>query len=145
MSPFRTWICLLALIGLAACAPTAALSPTPADTVMIRYHTSGGIAGTDDTWLIYTSGRVEHTGRSSSPVQKLSASHLAALTAAVSSPDVAALKESYVPTDTCCDRYLYEITLIHDGKTQTVRTLDATPDEPPALTGLRVAIEAALR
>jgi hypothetical protein len=145
MATFRTWLCLLALIGLAACAPTATSAPTPEDTVMIRYHVSGGIAGTDDTWLIYTSGRVEHTGRSPSPVQKVSASHLAALTAAVRSPEVAALQESYVPTDTCCDRYLYEITLTHDGQTQTVRTLDATPDEPPALAGLRVAIEAALR
>jgi hypothetical protein len=165
MSTLYKWICLLTLLGLAACAPAAATPATApgateapqanptsavsatsaAEAELIRYHVSGGIAGLDDTWVIYTSGRVQHTGRSPSGVEKLSASHLTALTAAVRSPEVAALKESYVPTNTCCDRFLYEITLTRDGQTQTLRTLDAAPDEPPALTNLRIAIEAALR
>jgi hypothetical protein len=162
MPTLRRWIYLLALIGLAACAPVAdptVAPPTPtaapvatpapaspaAETVLIRYHRSGGIAATDDTWLIYTSGRVEYTGRGQGHALQLGASQLAALAAAARSPEVAALNESYVPTDTCCDRFLHEITLTLDGQTKTVRTLDAAPDEPPALTNLLAAIEAAVK
>ncbi len=84
MSALRKWIYLLVLIGLAACAPAATQSPatpalpattaTPGDTLFIRYHRSGGIAGVDETWLIYADGRVEHTGRSSGHPLQLSAS-----------------------------------------------------------------------
>jgi len=104
MSTLRKWIYVLALIWLAACAPAATPSPatptalptpaTPGDTLQIRYHRSGGIAGVDETWLIYASGRVEHTGRGTGHPLQLSASQLAALTAAANAPEVAALKES---------------------------------------------------
>ncbi len=146
MSTLRKWIFLLAMVGLAACAPAATQSPAtptvppthtlPGDSLFIRYHRSGGIAGVDETWLIYTSGRVEHSGRGFGHPVQLSASQLASLTAAAQSPEVAALKDSYVPADTCCDRFLHEIALTLDGQTKTVRTLDAAPDEPPALTNL---------
>ncbi len=79
MLSLQRCICVLALIGLAACAPGAVKSPTatpaaprptpaqvtpmPANTVFIRYHRSGGIAGVDDTWLFYGDGRVEYSGR----------------------------------------------------------------------------------
>ncbi len=161
MSVLQKWIFILALIGLAACAPVATPSPTtptvtpasalPGDTVFIRYHRSGGIAGMDDTWLIYTSGLVEHSGRSSGHPLQLTASQLASLTAAAQSPEVAALKDSYVPADTCCDRFLHEITittgaqLTLGGQTKTVRTLDGAPDEPPALTNLLNVLNTVLK
>ena len=154
MSTLRKWIYLLVLIGLAACAPatqspaTPTLPATPvisADTVLIRYHRSGGIAGVDETWLIYASGRVEHTGRGSGHPLQLDTSQLASLTAAAQSPDMAALKESYVPADTCCDRFLHEITLTLNGQTKTVRTLDAAPDEPASLTNLLNVLNTVLK
>jgi hypothetical protein len=117
----------------------------PGDTLLIRYHRSGGIAGVDETWLFYANGRVDHTGRGQGHAVQLSASQLDALMAAARSPEVAALNESYVPTNTCCDRFLHEITLTLDGQTKTVRTLDAAPDEPPALTNLLDAINSALK
>ncbi len=161
MSSFLKYICFLALIVLAACAPVIAESPTatpaantpapaqgtpvPAGGPFIRFHRSGGIAGVDETWLFYADGRVEHTGRGPGRAQPLNASQLDALMKAARSPDVAALKESYVPTDTCCDRFFYEITLTLDGQTKTVRTLDAAPDQPPALNNLLDAISSALK
>ena len=154
MSALRKWIYLLVLIGLAACAPatpspatpTALPTPaTPGDTLLVRYHRSGGIAGMDETWLIYTSGLVEHSGRGSGHPLQLNASQLASLTAAAQSPEVAALQDSYVPADTCCDRFLHEITLTLGGQTKTVRTLDAAPDEPPALTNLLNVLNTVLK
>jgi len=155
MSVLQKWIYLLALIGLAACAPVTTPSPAtptfpptqtiPGDTLFIRYHRSGGIAAMDDTWLIYASGRVEHSGRGSGHPLQLSASQLVSLTAAAQSPEVAALQDSYVPADTCCDRFLHEITLTLGGQTKTVRTLDAAPDEPPALTNLLNVLNTVLK
>ncbi len=161
MSSLLKYVCLLALITLAACTPATIESPTatpvattpapaqgtpvPAGGPFIRYHRSGGIAGVDETWLFYADGRVEHTGRGPGRAQSLNASQLDALMKAARSPEVAALKESYVPANTCCDRFLYEITLVVDGQTKTVRTLDAAPDQPPALTDLLDAIATALQ
>jgi hypothetical protein len=176
MSTLQKYICLLALVGLAACAPATAQVPpvptapaatptveptatesapapmatptspaAPAHTLLIQYHRSGGIAGLDETWLFYADGVVDHAGRGQGRATQLSASQLAALMAVVRSPEVAALKESYVPANTCCDRFLHEITLTLDGQTKSVRTLDAAPDQPPALTSLLEAINNALQ
>jgi hypothetical protein len=41
-----------------------------------------------------------------------------------------------VPRDTCCDRYLYEITVTLGGQSKTVRTIDAAPAAPAELTQL---------
>ena len=155
--------CWLMIIGLAACAPAvgpnATRSPLPATSplavpatspsapqgLLIRYHRSGGIAGSDETWSIYADGRVEHSGRGTGHSAQLGADQVTTLIAAMRAADAAALKESYVPSNQCCDRFLYEITLVLDGQTQTVRTLDAAPEEPPALTALLSAINAALK
>jgi hypothetical protein len=117
----------------------------PASTPFIRYHLSGGIAGVDETWLFYADGRVEHMGRGQGHSAQLTASQVDALMAAARSPEVAALSESYVPTNTCCDRFLHEITIVLDGQTKTVRTLDAAPDQPQALSDLLDAINMALK
>lgn len=161
MFSFLKYIFFLSLIALAACAPVITESPTatpvantsapaqgtpvPAGGPIIRYHRSGGIAGVDETWTFYADGRVDYNGRGQGRALQLSASQLDSLMKAARSPEVAALKESYVPTDTCCDRFLYEITLVLDGQTKTVRTLDAAPDQPPALTNLLDAIDIALQ
>jgi hypothetical protein len=154
MSSLQKCICFLALIGLAACMPATVESPTatpaqgtpaPAGGLFIRYHRSGGIAGVDETWLFYADGRVQYSGRGQGHALQLSANQIDTLMAAARSPEVAALKESYVPANTCCDRFLHEITLVIDGQTKTVSTLDAAPDEPPALTNLLDAIDMALK
>jgi hypothetical protein len=151
----------LLLIGLAGCAqliptgtsqspvalPTPGQSPlisplaTPTAGLFIRFHRSGGFAGTDDTWLIYEDGHVEHEGQDGSAADKvITANQLAALRSAIQTADYMALHESYVPEDTCCDRFLYEITVMLNDQTKTVRTLDAVPDEPLALSNLVTAL-----
>jgi hypothetical protein len=43
------------------------------------------------------------------------------------------LERSYLPEDTCCDRFLYLISAEWNGETHTVEALEATPDLPPAV------------
>jgi len=56
--------------------------------------------------------------------------------AAIRAADFMSLEDSYVPKDTCCDRYLYEITVTIGGQSKTVRTIDASPTAPAGLTSL---------
>ena len=61
---------------------------------------------------------------------------MAELTDAVRAADFMALEDSYVPKDTCCDRYEYTITIAANGQPKTVHTIDASPTAPPELTQL---------
>lgn len=141
----------LLLIGLAGCAtltspsvsPTSQASPlaspltTPTpNNWLVRYHRSGGFAGFDETWFIYSDGRVEHVGKGSGRSIQLTSDQITALVGALRTTGFMALKDSYVPKNQCCDRFLHEITVSLDGQQKTVQTLDAAPDEPPALTNL---------
>ena len=147
MSIGLKWSCWLIVIGLVACAPAATptTSPVTPSGLLIQYHLSGGIAGLSETWLIYADGRVEHSGSGSGQARQLSPDQITTLVAEMRSTNFASWKESYVPLNQCCDRFLHVITLTLDGQTKTVRTLDAAPDEPPALTRLLSVINAILR
>jgi len=149
-------VVLALLIG---CAPAGASTvstpeatrtfPTPdaqsVDEPFIVYHRSGGFDGGDDTWVIAMDGQVTYTGHGAGESLQLSNKQTNALLAAVRAADFMSLDESYVPDNTCCDRFLYEITITLDGQTKTVRTLDAAPDQPERLTQLIDALNAALQ
>ena len=137
---------------LGACAPTtlpapsATRGPSPlasplegqaaSQEISVSYHRSGGFAGTDDTWTIAADGTVSHQGQTSGTPQQLAAAHMAELTAAIRAANFMLLDDSYVPQDTCCDRYLYEITVTVGGHSKTVHTIDASPTAPAELTSL---------
>lgn len=139
----RGIIGLLILIGLAGCASlvqpgvSPLASPLPAPTgLILQYQRVGGIGGFDETWTIDASGRVIHTGRGAGTDRQLTPDQLAQLIGAIRAAQAAGLNTSYVPANTCCDRFMHTLTLSLDGDTRTVTTLDAAPDEPPALTSL---------
>ena len=135
-----------------ACAPTTLPSPTatrgPAPTaspldsqavsqeISITYHRSGGFAGTDDTWIISADGTVSHQGPTPGAPEQLTAAQMAELAAAIRAANFMSLEDSYVPTDSCCDRYVYEITVTIGEHSKTVRTIDASPTAPAELTQL---------
>ena len=146
------WVSIVLGLALAACAPATLPSPiaTPGPSplasplepptvpqgISIIYHRSGGFAGTDDTWKIAADGAVSHQGQTASAVERLTSTQMAELAEAVRAANFMSLEESYVPKDICCDRYLYEITVILAGQTKTVRTLDASPTAPVELNRL---------
>jgi hypothetical protein len=143
---------LALLLNLAACAPVGTPSPmathgpsplvspleesSDSQEISVIYHRSGGFAGTDDTWKISADGMVAHLGQTASAPGQLTTTQLADLTAAVHAANFMSLAASYVPKDTCCDRYQYEITVTLEGQSKTVRTIDASPTAPAELTQL---------
>jgi hypothetical protein len=144
--------CLVLAFVLGACAPTTMPAPraTPGPSplaspleeqaasseISVRYHRSGGFSGTDDTWTIAADGSVLHQGQTPGTPEQLAAAQTAELAAAIRAADFMSLEDSYVPQDTCCDRYLHEITVTIGGHSKTVRTIDASPTAPAGLTSL---------
>lgn len=148
----RGIIGLLILIGLAGCAslvqPGASplTSPLPAPTgIILQYQRVGGLGGFDETWTIDAGGRVTHTGQGPGTDRQLTPDQLAQLIGAIRAAQAAGLNASYVPANTCCDRFTHTLTLLLDGGTRTVTTLDAAPDEPPALTNLLATLTGLLK
>jgi hypothetical protein len=68
--------------------------------------------------------------------EQLSPAQMAELTAAIRAANFMSLEDSYVPQNTCCDRYMYEITVTLGGQSKTVSTIDASPTAPAELTQL---------
>jgi hypothetical protein len=132
-------VAMLVLVGCAA-APTLT-SPNSQDPIVV-YHRSGGFAGVDETWSIYADGRVQYAGRGTSSAGQLTADQLSSLFATLRSIDFTSIKDSYIGADTCCDRFIYELTINLDGKTKSIKTIDAAEGEPAALTTLLNAISA---
>ena len=148
----RRIIGVLIFIGLAGCAnlvqPGASplMSPLAAPTgVILQYQRTGGIGGFDETWLIDASGRVTHTGRGPGADGQLTPDQVTQLIGAIRAANRADLKASYMPANTCCDRFTHSLTITLDGLTRTVLTLDAAPDEPAALTHLLATLNGLLR
>ena len=120
---------------------TPSLSPltspprTPQE-ISVTYRRSGGLAGTDDTWKISGDGQVVHQGQAAGTPQQLSGAQMTELTAAIRAANFMSLADSYVPQATCCDRYLYEITVTLNGQSKTVQTIDGSPTAPAELNQL---------
>jgi hypothetical protein len=115
-------------------APTPLTSPPAVSAVTITYQRSGGFVGSNDTWIIDSQGTVIHQGSGIST--QLTEAQMVGLADAVRAADFMALEDSYVPKDTCCDRYEYTITIAANGQPKTVRTIDASPTAPLELTQL---------
>jgi hypothetical protein len=118
---------LLALsLVLAACGDASPPADAP---VSGSIHVTGGIAGLDETWTLAADGTVTGPNGESGTI---SDADLAALRAAIEAADFFALDPSYLPADTCCDRFTYEVTLSEGSRTNTVTTIDAA-EAPQAL------------
>lgn len=115
-------------------APSPLSSPQIASAFSLIFQRSGGFVGADDTWTIDPQGKVTRQGSSTST--QLTTAQLAELDAAIRAANFMNLEKSYLLQDTCCDRYEYTIVVTTNGQSKTVRTIDASPAAPPALTAL---------
>jgi len=121
--------------------PTTAPTATFAPNAVIIFKRSGGITGLNEQWTIFTDGRIE----TNSPTQpELSAAEVEQLLNSLESSGFFELAGSYLPDDTCCDRYFYEITAVQNSTFHTITTLEATPDMPEALQQALRIIQTAL-
>ena len=109
--------------------PMSPAKPLPSTDALIVLQRSGGLAGTQEEWKIYPDGHiVDNAGKETQVSPEL----VAALLAQVDSLGFFDLDESYVPRNTCCDRFTYVLTVQSDGKAHTVTALEAEPSAPQA-------------
>ncbi len=126
--------------------PEGNMPPAPplvagGEDVVIVLQSEGGFAGLSETTVIHDDGKVEITGRDR-PQRTLQASaeQVAALVSIFERENFSNLRPSYLPQVTCCDRMIYTITYYQNGKSKSVTTIDANPEEPPALQAVMQAL-----
>jgi hypothetical protein len=106
----------------------------PAERPLIVYHRSGGIAGSEEEWKIYASGRVSHAdlAKHDNPIQEwqVEPEQVAELLHKIETLGFFDLEDDYMPLDTCCDRFTHEVTVRRGGNVKSLRVLDATPEVP---------------
>jgi hypothetical protein len=93
---------------------------------------SGGFTGRTEAFVLKPDGTVTmavgnmHVPGGSAAAQQLARNLVATNILSVPPGD-------YLPSNSCCDRYLFELTLALDGKTYHYVTLEGTDSTPPAL------------
>ena len=112
--------------GTATAVPTA----TFASNTAVIFKRTGGIADLNEEWTIFADGRIE-TNSAIKP--QLSSEQVSQLLNSLESAGFFSLDNSYLPEDSCCDRFLYEVTAVNNTTYHTVTTLENTPDMPEAL------------
>lgn len=141
MKKFFNLVYSLLVIALVGCAASPTLTPPNSNDPIVVYHRSGGFGGFDETWSIYADGRVEHAGRGSGQASQLTPDRVNGLITAIRSIDLTSIQDSYVGSDTCCDRFIYDLTITLDDRTKSIKTIDGAEDEPVALTHLLTTID----
>ncbi len=144
MKNFFKLIYVVLVLALVSCTAVPATS-VPTNDPFVVYHRSGGFGGFDETWSIYADGRIDHSGRGAGSAGQLTPDRVNSLIATIRSIDLTPIKDSYIGANTCCDRFTYEITINLDGKTKSIKTIDAAEGEPAALTQLLGTINSALK
>ena len=105
--------------------------------VVIKFSRSGGFAGRTETFLIYEDGRIvgdQGQERQVTPEQ------VTTLLQQIEANGFFNLAGSYLPRDTCCDRFIYQITVHQAGQVSTVVTIDGAENQPEGLTSTLTAI-----
>ncbi len=101
------------------------------DEAVIIFQRSGGFAGVNETFFIDVNGRiVGNDGQE----QQVTSEQIASILQQADTAGFFELQESYLPRDTCCDRFIYQITMQNDHQSLTVVTIDGAKNQPEALT-----------
>ncbi|MCI0398801.1 MAG: hypothetical protein L0332_06320 [Chloroflexi bacterium] len=97
---------------------------------VILFQKSGGFAGVMDTWTIYADGQItKDTGESWQVAPELVNGTVAAAAAA----SFFDLERRYVPENTCCDLFIYTVTVRDCEQVHTVTAIENAPEAPEAL------------
>jgi len=127
-------------------APPPSPSPTAGNDVVIVYRREGGFTAMTETFAIHRDGTVdvENTLRGRQQIRRTlhaGPDDVDRLVAALDQANFSTLQDSYVPTNTCCDRAIHTITYFREGQVKSVTTIDANPNEPPALQAVMQALD----
>lgn len=103
--------------------------------IVIEFRRSGGFAGVDEAWTIYSNGRItsSNQGNTNDYAEQVPPEKVEALLGEIEALGFFEMTGNYIPLDTCCDRFTYEV-IVHAGeKSHRVSTIDAAPEAPPEL------------
>lgn len=142
---------MLGLIILTACnaSGTAAVTQTATATAStsdvpqapqdgsITFQRNGGFAGVSEQWIIFLDGHIENL---EGERQQVDSEDVQTLFEIIEAEGFFELADSYVPLDTCCDRFTYTITVSIGDKNKSVSTIDASPTQPAQLQNIIRAI-----
>ena len=103
------------------------VKPAGGNSARVVFKRSGGFAGLDEEWRLYADGRLTLNGE---PKGNLTAEQTRQLVSQIEDMGFFELESSYLPLNTCCDRFSYALTVIMDDKSYTVRTMDGAEDTP---------------
>jgi hypothetical protein len=109
---------------------TNAAENVPAETskeVQIVLKKTGGFAGVDESWMITTDGRIT---TSDGKTGQVSAVELSNAVDELEKLGFFEMQASYLPKDTCCDRFTYQLEVTVNGKPHSVTVLEAAPETP---------------
>jgi hypothetical protein len=97
---------------------------------VIVYQRSGGFAGVHEQWTVYPDGRITASdGRE----WQVAPERVEQLLADIEALGFFEMSGRYMPLNTCCDRFTYEITVRSGDRVHTATTIDAAPNTPAEL------------
>lgn len=96
----------------------------------IVFRRSGGFAGVDEEWTIYSDGRITSTDGGA---WRVTPDQVEPLAEQIDKSGFFELDGKYLPLDTCCDRFTYQVSVNMGDKANSVTTIDAAPGVPPEL------------
>lgn len=129
--------------------PTGEIPGPELNGAVVFFQRSGGLAGELLTARIYPDGKIERALGElgmDAPVETavVDPAVVEALVAGLEEAGYFELERTYLPEDTCCDRFLYLISVQGNEGVQTVEALEATEGTPDALWQSVALIEAAI-
>ena len=130
---------LLSLVVVANC---AAGRPALKKPWRVEVQSSGGLTGRGmGTYSIDSDGKLDATLPNGKPCSAtLGADRLRELEKVLGETQPGAWKDSYVPENSCCDRFEYSLTFDEAGKKTTTRWIDDPAPMPPDLEALTNAM-----
>lgn len=109
--------------------PDARMEGLPEGATIV-FRRSGGIAGLDEEWTIYSDGRITS---GDGGAWQIAPERVKALVKQIDEKGFFELKGRYLPLDTCCDRFTYEVRVDEGDQANSVTTMDGAPDVPSEL------------
>ena len=100
------------------------------ESASIIFRRSGGFAGVDEEWVIYSDGRITSA---EGGAWQVAPERVEALVKQIDEAGFFELDGNYLPLDTCCDRFTYQVSVSMGDKSNSVTTIDAAPGVPPEL------------
>ena len=106
--------------------------------IVLVYKRSGGFAGLDEEFTIFLDGRIStKDGRE----VRVDPEEIDVLVRGLEKLGVFELVLDYMPKDTCCDRFFYELSVNSGDHSITIRTIDSAPNAPDQLWAVLKLVE----